>query len=569
MSTSLIAQSYSGGDGETAETAFQIANKADLKYLSENSDEWTKHFIQTADINFIASDFENGGDFYNSGNGFIPIGTLSPDFSGSYNGDGYTIDGLFINRSGTERIGFFGRTGSAATISNIGLTNVDITGAGVTGGLIGQSYSDVSNCYTTGSVSGSYSVGGLIGQTESNVTVTDCYSTSAVSGTEWIGGLVGSLGYSISRCYSAGDVSGSSSVGGLVGIVFDFPPPLVSNCYSKGDVTRISGDDPSFGAFLGKAEFFMGGNITIEKCYSIGSVDCGSATDKGFVGTESGGSGTYNDNFFDYEVSNQSNATGATDKTTTQMKTQSTFTNWNFTTVWEIVGGDGANYPRLIDNPDPTLPVTLSNFTAQYIESIPILCWTTQSESNNAGWNIYRGETNEALSNEEAYLLNLSLGLIPGAGSTSEPTEYSFEDVFPVYAGTTYFYWLESVDYSGECEIYGPISLSIPENEWQNPYSPEIPKPYGLNQNYPNPFNPNTEISFMLKESCIGELSIYNVKGQKIKTLFTNLSIPRDELLIYNWNGKDESGKEVSTGVYYYKLRTTKGNFVRKMILLK
>jgi len=216
-----------------------------------------------------------------------------------------------------------------------------------------------------------------------------------------------------------------------------------------------------------------------------------------------------------------------------------------------------------------TLPVTLSSFTAQYIESMPILCWTTQSESENAGWNIYRGETNEALSNEETYQLNLSLGLIPGAGTTSLPTEYSFEDVFPIYLGTTYFYWLESIDYSGETEIYGPISLLIPAEEWQNPNSPEIPKPYGLHQNYPNPFNPNTEISFMMKESCIGELSIYNVKGQKIKTIFSNLSIPRDELIIYNWNGKDETDKDVSTGVYYYELRTTKGNFVRKMILMK
>jgi len=218
---------------------------------------------------------------------------------------------------------------------------------------------------------------------------------------------------------------------------------------------------------------------------------------------------------------------------------------------------------------DASLPVTLSTFTAQYLNDAPTLCWTTQSETNNAGWNIYRGETSEALSNEEAYQLNLSLGLIPGAGSTSEPTDYSFEDVFPIYLGTTYFYWLESVDYSGESEIYGPISLTIPENEWENPNSPEIPKPYGLHQNYPNPFNPNTEISFMMKESCIGELIIYNIKGQKIKTIFSNLSITGDELLIYNWDGNDESGKEVSSGVYYYKLRTTKADFVRKMILMK
>jgi len=218
---------------------------------------------------------------------------------------------------------------------------------------------------------------------------------------------------------------------------------------------------------------------------------------------------------------------------------------------------------------DGTLPVTLSSFTAQYLNDFPTLCWTTQSETDNAGWNIYRGEDEEALSNEETYQLNLSLDLIPGAGTTSEPTDYSFEDVFPIIEGSTYFYWLESVDYSGETEIYGPISLTIPENEWQNPNSPEIPKPYGLHQNYPNPFNPNTEISFMLKENCIGELSIYNLKGQKIRILFKDKSIPKDELIISNWNGKDETDKEVSSGVYYYKLMTSKGDFVRKMILLK
>ena len=221
------------------------------------------------------------------------------------------------------------------------------------------------------------------------------------------------------------------------------------------------------------------------------------------------------------------------------------------------------------DGGDITLPVELSSFTVQYINDIPTLYWTTQSETNNAGWNIYRGETNEALSNEETYQLNLSLGLIPGSGTTSEPTDYCFEDVFPIYQGTTYFYWLESVDYSGDTEIYGPISLTIPENEWQNPNSPEIPKPYGLHQNYPNPFNPHTEISFMMKENCIAELSIYNLKGQKIKTLFKNRAISRDELIISNWNGKDESGKEVTSGIYFYKLMTTKGNYVRKMILLK
>jgi len=212
---------------------------------------------------------------------------------------------------------------------------------------------------------------------------------------------------------------------------------------------------------------------------------------------------------------------------------------------------------------DNSLPVTLSAFTAQYIESIPVLCWTTQSETSNAGWNVYRSETDIF---EEAIQINLEM--IFGAGTTSEPIDYIYEDESELIENTEYWYWLESIDYSGLTESYGPISLIIPE-DGEEPGSPEVPGVYGLHQNFPNPFNPNTEISFMMKESCIGQLSIFNIKGQKIKILFSNKSILKDELVTYNWNGKDESGKEVSTGVYYYKLRTDKRDFVRKMSLLK
>ena len=211
-----------------------------------------------------------------------------------------------------------------------------------------------------------------------------------------------------------------------------------------------------------------------------------------------------------------------------------------------------------------TLPVVLSVFTVQLIENTPILNWTTQSETNNAGWNIFRSE-NDSLEQS----LQINPVLISRAGTCTQPTEYTFEDELPVQADSTYLYWLESVAISGISNTYGPISLTIPENEWHNPYSPEIPKPYGLHQNYPNPFNPLTEISFMMRENLIAELSIYNLKGQKIKTLFKNRAIPEDDLIISNWEGKDESGKEVSTGIYFYKLRTTKGIHIRKMILMK
>jgi len=72
-----------------------------------------------------------------------------------------------------------------------------------------------------------------------------------------------------------------------------------------------------------------------------------------------------------------------------------------------------------------------------------------------------------------------------------------------------------------------------------------------------------------MKENCIAELAVYNIKGEKIATLFQNKSVAKDELIRINWDGKDNFGKTVSSGIYLYKLRTNKEDFVRKMILLK
>ena len=575
VSASLMA--YSGGAG-TSEDPYQIANKTDLKYLSENTGEWAKHFIQTADITFTDADFESGGNFYNIGAGFIPIGTWGNYFTGSYNGNGYKITNLFINRPGVDFVGFIGMIESPGSLSNIGMENVDITGKQCVGGLAGRMTSTIENCYVKGgTVTGELLVGGLMGYDNnlSTSSISKCYSSANVSGTGYgIGGLIGSTVEPPSECFSTGDVSGESEVGGLIGnlnIVF-FDEETLGNCYSKGDVTRSSGAFTSIGAFIGLVivDKNLGqrsrdevGILVIQNCYSIGSVDCGGATDKGFVGElyPDAGIPTYNDNFFDADVSNQTTATGATVKTTTQMKTENFVNVWGWSSeIWERIG---YNYPRLIDNPDPTLPVTLSSFTVQYLNDTPTLCWTTQSETSNLGWNVYRSEIDIL---EEAIQINTEL--IPGAGTTSEPTDYIYEDEAELMENTEYWYWLESIDYSGLTESYGSISLIIPE-EGEEPGSPEIPEIYGLHQNYPNPFNPSTEISFIMKESCICELSIYNIKGQKIKTIFSNLSITGDELIIYNWNGKDETGRKVSTGVYYYKLRTSKGDFVRKMILMK
>jgi len=94
--------------------------------------------------------------------------------------------------------------------------------------------------------------------------------------------------------------------------------------------------------------------------------------------------------------------------------------------------------------------------------------------------------------------------------------------------------------------------------------TPLIPQLYG---NYPNPFNPNTTISFSLPEEQKMELSIYNIKGQKVKQLINGQFTAGQHSMV--WDGKDTNGKSVSTGIYFYRLKAGNKELSRKMLLLK
>ena len=203
------------------------------------------------------------------------------------------------------------------------------------------------------------------------------------------------------------------------------------------------------------------------------------------------------------------------------------------------------------DNP---LPVTLSSFNAIYANCTPTLHWTTQSETNNLGWNIYRGKTENALENNTTFCINNS-GLIPGAGTTSEPTDYQFTDEYDVTVGQTYWYWLETVDGGGNTNTYGPVTLTIPEEE----PVPVLPQNTFLCSNYPNPFNPSTFIEFSIKEGETGKLTIYNVKGQLLETY--EYEAGEHEL---TWDAT-----QYGSGIYFYKLETQSYNETKKMIMLK
>ncbi|NOZ47694.1 MAG: hypothetical protein GXO79_13070, partial [Chlorobi bacterium] len=285
----------------TSGDPYQITDLDDLKWITDNTTSWDKYFIQTTDINASAT------SSWDSNAGFSPIGNSSNKFTGSYNGQGYAIDSLFINRPTTDYVALFGYNNGV--IKNLGITNADITGQDKVACLVGMNYiTTITNCYSTGSVNGSASVGGFVSYT---------------------------FGGTISNCYNSANVSGESRVGGFAG--YHYNGANINNCYNTGDVTRTTGStDVEIGGFIGYNQ-----SANINYCYSSGSVSydgVSNPTDKGFIGNYS--FGTLDNSFWNSDVSNQTTATGATAKTTAEMKNHSTFTDQTttgLTTAWDFI----------------------------------------------------------------------------------------------------------------------------------------------------------------------------------------------------------------------------------------
>lgn len=113
--------------------------------------------------------------------------------------------------------------------------------------------------------------------------------------------------------------------------------------------------------------------------------------------------------------------------------------------------------------------------------------------------------------------------------------------------------------------IIVPVSLTVTEDNYS--YENEVISIKHQLSNYPNPFNPTTTISFSTPEESNVELTIFDIKGQKIKTLVNSNLDDGNHTVI--WIGDDDNGKPVSTGVYFYRLKSGKFEQTKKMLLIK
>jgi len=195
-------------------------------------------------------------------------------------------------------------------------------------------------------------------------------------------------------------------------------------------------------------------------------------------------------------------------------------------------------YLNKLANP---VPVEMISFSASVQMGIAVLEWTTISEMNNRGFEIQKRTGDDWI----------VIGFIPGMGSSTKITNYTFEDNDLVPGRLTY-YRLRQIDLSGESQYSSEAEILL------NILS------YSLEQNYPNPFNPVTVIKYQIPASEFVTIRLIDAIGREVKLLEN--SFMEAGLHEININSADLS---LSSGVYFYSITAGEFSSVKKMMVLK
>lgn len=309
---------------------------------------------------------------WNNGEGFEPIGEqatyddTSKSFKGIFHGLGHSITELTINRPNDDFVGLFGYLYDGAHISNIGLENVNISGGRFVGALAGSNgynvstqgvqkdYATIYRSFSSGSVSGTSDVGGLVGVNFGEISKSSSYAN--IKARVYGGGFAGKNYKNIYSSFSSGNVSGGAGLGGFVG---NHLAPLsgsaiISNSYATGNVT---GTGNHVGGFVGSIEF---DGASILHSYSSGKVS--GKNPGGFAGNSYASCQVLN-SYWDINTSGLSNSVGSIQQpgqvgdgtvnwvleglTTANMVQKKSYNGWDFNNIWSII--EGKNYPQLIN----------------------------------------------------------------------------------------------------------------------------------------------------------------------------------------------------------------------------
>lgn len=167
-----------------------------------------------------------------------PIGDRWSSYTGTFDGQGYTISGLYFNNPHSSYVGLFGSIGANGKISNVGVLDSYFQFRELGGGLCGVNHGTVRDCKNTGSVRGLAAIGGVCGLNDEGGIIENSFNEGTVSGTgdnvQQVGGVCGYNNGTIKSCYNTASVSGQNSVGGVCGFN---SVGTTTNCFNEGTVS--------------------------------------------------------------------------------------------------------------------------------------------------------------------------------------------------------------------------------------------------------------------------------------------------------------------------------------------
>ena len=233
---------------------YQIGTAGELywfadKVNNDNTNYGSADAVLTADIkvnsNLLSSlKYDKDGNVINgdSFSGWTPIGNESNSYTGTFDGQGFTVSGLYVNNTDFNTgkyVGLFGRVASDGKVSKVGVVDSYFNAYKFVGGVCGYNKSgDITECYNKGTVNGNYMfTGGVCGDNSSG-TIQNCYNEGSVTGkNERTGGVCGgNENASIINCYNTGKVVGNiSGCGGVCGN--NYTGGTIQNCYNIGMVS--------------------------------------------------------------------------------------------------------------------------------------------------------------------------------------------------------------------------------------------------------------------------------------------------------------------------------------------
>ena len=206
---------------------------------------------------------------------------------------------------------------------------------------------------------------------------------------------------------------------------------------------------------------------------------------------------------------------------------------------------------------DVPVAAELASFTSQVtVDQGVLLQWGVASQSNNLGWEVFRSTDGRVFTKVSDMIL--------GDGNSDEFKSYDFIDSNLPQVDVLYYY-LNQIDLDGTTSRSQIVEVLLSPTAVTELALPSV---NALQQNFPNPFNPETMISFDLSGDQVVSLTIYDMAGQVVRTL-----VDAQPMTVGSyrqmWDGRNDSGAKVGSGVYFYQLRA--GDFIakKKMTLLQ